>query len=71
MNKFSAGFFDQKFSKIGDKVFFNWSKARDPFVTSTLGANFDPQGRSCPLGTGVKLSLVDEILCPPLRSFKQ
>jgi hypothetical protein len=26
------------------------AKARGPFLTSTLGANFDPQGRSCPPG---------------------
>jgi hypothetical protein len=48
---------------------------RGPFLTSTLGANFDPRGDTltpmgefCPLG--VKLSPGDEILCSPLHSSK-
>jgi hypothetical protein len=41
-----------------------------------LGANFDPQGRSCPPGSnfcplGVKLSPGGEIPCSPLQSSKQ
>jgi hypothetical protein len=31
-----------------------------PFLTSPLGANFDPQGRSCPLG--VNLSPRGEVI---------
>jgi hypothetical protein len=28
-------------------------RARGPFLTSPLGANFDPQGRSCPPGVNL------------------
>jgi hypothetical protein len=28
----------------------NWTICRNPFLTSPLGANSDPQGRSCPPG---------------------
>jgi jumonji domain-containing protein 2 len=43
--------------------------ARCPFVTSPLGANFDPRGEFCPLG--VKLSPGGEFECLPLHSSKQ
>jgi hypothetical protein len=50
-------------------------QSRGPFLTSPLGANFDPQGRSCPQGRicplGVKLSPGGEILCSPLHSSKR
>jgi hypothetical protein len=40
-----------------------------PFLISPLGANFGPQGRSCPLEG--KLSPGCEVLCSPLHSSKQ
>jgi hypothetical protein len=40
-----------------------------PILNFALGANFDPQLRSCP--PEVKLSPVGEILCLPLHSSKQ
>jgi hypothetical protein len=44
-------------------------QVRGPFLTSPLGAKFDPQRQSCP--PGVKLSPGGEILCSPLHSSKQ
>jgi hypothetical protein len=46
----------------------NWV-TRGPLFTSAIGANFDPQGRICPLR--VKLSLGGEIVCLPLHSSKK
>jgi hypothetical protein len=53
-------------------------KSRGPFLTSPLGSNFDPQGRSCPQGVhfvpwgrGWSYPLGCEILCTPLHSSKQ
>jgi hypothetical protein len=47
---------------------------RGPFLTSPLGANFDPRGEVVPQGwilsLGVKLSPGCEILCFPLHSSK-
>jgi hypothetical protein len=43
-------------------------KFRGLFLTSLLGANFDPRGELCPLG--VKLSPEGEIICLPLHSSK-
>jgi hypothetical protein len=54
-----------------------WQRTWDPFLTSPLGTNFDPQGRSCRPGVkldpgggrgGGKLSPGGEILCSPLQS---
>jgi hypothetical protein len=48
-------------------------RARDPFLTSPLGANFDPRGEFCPLG--VKFSVHPSFLLnsrvgsPFIRSF--
>jgi hypothetical protein len=39
---------------------FGQSALRGPFLTSPLGANFDPQGRSCP--PGVSLSPRGEVI---------
>jgi hypothetical protein len=48
---------------------------RGPFLTSTLGANFDPRGEVVSQGwimsPGVKLSPGGEIICSPLHSSKQ
>jgi hypothetical protein len=50
-------------------------KVRGPFLTSPLGANFDPRGEVVPQGwicpLGVKLSPAGEILCLPLHYYKQ
>jgi hypothetical protein len=49
-----------------------WKRLRlfwGPFLTSPLGANFNPQGWICPLG--VKLPPGGDILCSPLHSSKQ
>jgi hypothetical protein len=51
---------------VGDRI---PTGCRGPFLTSPLGANFDPQGRSCP--PEVSLSPGGEILCSPLHSSKQ
>jgi hypothetical protein len=40
---------------------------RGPFLTSPLGANFDLQGRSCPLDGDDG----GEIICSPLHSCKK
>jgi hypothetical protein len=44
--------------------------SRGPFLTSPLGANFDPKGEVVPR-MGVKLAPGGEILCSPLHSSKQ
>jgi hypothetical protein len=50
-------------------------EVRGPFLTSPLGANFDPQGLSCPPGVNLspKVEVFPgvEILCSPLHSSKQ
>jgi hypothetical protein len=58
-----------------DEISVNLSGYKGPFLTSPLGANFDPRGevvpkgRICPLR--VKLSPGGEILCSHLHSSKQ
>jgi hypothetical protein len=41
------------------------AKARGPFLTSTLGANFDPQGRSCPPGVNFVPWGWNSLFAPP------
>jgi hypothetical protein len=57
-------------SSLGEN-FFPYKCGWGPFLTSPLGANFDPQGWICPQGRicplGVKLSPGGEILCSPLH----
>jgi hypothetical protein len=48
------------FAESGLRIFPVLVRARGPFLTSPLGANFDPQGRSCP--PGVDLSLRGEVI---------
>jgi hypothetical protein len=43
--------------------------SENPFLTSSLEANFAPRGEFCPLE--VKLSPGGEILCSPLLSSEQ
>jgi hypothetical protein len=66
---------------VTEEFAFRWWRSSQhnawgPFLTSPLGANFDPQGRSCPQGVnlyprGAKLSPGGEIICSPLNSSKQ